>query len=74
MNKLIIVVAFSITALAAGCKEEAKTVKWYKDHPDELKVVYAKCQGTGESSENCENASEAHYQIKQLNAPSLKFH
>lgn len=26
--------------LISGCKEEAKTTKWYKDHPEELKAVY----------------------------------
>ncbi|QEP92034.1 EexN family lipoprotein [Klebsiella pneumoniae] len=53
-----------------GCKEEAKTTKWYRDHPDELKLVYEKCQKSGDASENCKNANEAHYQIKQLNAPT----
>lgn len=53
-----------------GCEDEAKTTKWYRDHPDELKTVYDKCQNTGSASENCKNASEANYQIKQLNAPT----
>ncbi|MXO07932.1 EexN family lipoprotein, partial [Klebsiella pneumoniae] len=51
-------------------KEEAKTTKWYKEHPDELKLVYEKCQKSGDATENCKNANEAHYQIKQLNAPT----
>ncbi|EEI7343747.1 EexN family lipoprotein, partial [Salmonella enterica] len=54
-------------------KEEAKTTKWYRDHPDELKVVYDKCQKTGSASENCKNANEAHWQIKQKNAPEVDF-
>lgn len=33
--------------LVSGCKEEAKTTKWYKDHPEELKAVYEKCQKQG---------------------------
>lgn len=72
MKKLIIVVAVSIVALV-GCKEEAKTTKWYRDHPEELKVVYEKCQKSGSASENCENANEANHQIEQLNAPEIKF-
>lgn len=54
----------------SGCKEEAKTAQWYRDHPDELKAVYEKCQKTGDASENCKNANEARYQIQQLNAPT----
>lgn len=53
-----------------GCEDEAKTTKWYKDHPDELKVVYEKCQKSGRASKNCENANEAYFQIQQLNAPT----
>ncbi|EMD1658991.1 EexN family lipoprotein [Pluralibacter gergoviae] len=74
MNKIISIVALSLVAIISGCKEEAKTTKWYRDHPDELKVVYEKCQKSGDASENCKNANEAHYQIQQLNAPTLKFH
>ena len=74
MNKFIAIVALSLVAIISGCKEEAKTTKWYRDHPDELKVVYEKCQKSGDASENCKNAYEAHYQIQQLNAPTLKFH
>lgn len=57
--------------LISGCKEETKTTKWYKDHPEELKAVYEKCQKTGSASENCKNANEAHWQIQQLNAPTV---
>ena len=74
MNKIIAIVALSLVAIISGCKEEAKITKWYRDHPDELKVVYEKCQKSGDASENCKNANEAHYQIQQLNAPTLKFH
>ncbi|WP_162758588.1 EexN family lipoprotein, partial [Escherichia coli] len=42
-----------------------------KDHPEELKAVYEKCQKTGSASENCKNANEAHWQIQQLNAPTV---
>lgn len=74
MNKIIAIVALSLVAIISGCKDETKTTKWYRDHPDELKVVYEKCQKSGDASKNCKNANEAHYQIQQLNAPTLKFH
>lgn len=60
----------SLFFIISGCKEEAKTTQWYKDHPDELKAVYEKCQKIGDASDNCKNANEAHYQIQQLNAPT----
>ncbi|QJT81394.1 EexN family lipoprotein [Kosakonia sp. MUSA4] len=60
----------SLLFIISGCKEEAKTTQWYKDHPDELKAVYEKCQKTGDASDNCRNANEAHHQIQQLNAPT----
>lgn len=74
MSKIIAIVALSLIAIISGCKEEAKTTKWYREHPDELKFVYDKCQKSGDASENCKNANEAHYQTQQLNAPTLKFH
>ncbi|HGJ5868306.1 MULTISPECIES: EexN family lipoprotein [Arsenophonus] len=60
-------------ATLIGCKEEVKTIKWYKAHPDELKTVYDKCQKTGEDTENCRNANQANFQLKQLNAPTIDF-
>ncbi|AYH27098.1 EexN family lipoprotein [Yersinia enterocolitica] len=74
MNKIIVILTLPFIVLISGCDEEAKTTQWYRDHPDELKVVYEKCQKTGSASENCKNVKEAHYQIQQLNAPTLKFH
>lgn len=62
----VIVLSFAVV----GCKEEVKTTKWYKDHPDELTIVYDKCQKSGDDTENCKNANEANYQLKQLNAPT----
>lgn len=56
--------------IICGCRDETKTPQWYKDHPDELKTVYEKCLKTGDASENCKNANEAHFQIQQLNAPT----
>ncbi|ELM9467573.1 EexN family lipoprotein [Salmonella enterica] len=69
-KKIILISTLTLCFSIVGCKDEAKTTKWYKDHPDELKVVYEKCQKSGNASENCKNANEAHYQIKQLNAPT----
>ena len=72
MKKIILFTIISSIVSLAGCKE-AKTTKWYRDHPDELKIVYDKCQKTGSASENCKNANEAHWQIQQLNAPEIDF-
>lgn len=69
-KKIILISTLTLCFSVIGCKEEAKTTKWYKEHPDELKLVYEKCQNSGDATENCKNANEAHYQIKQLNAPT----
>lgn len=68
--RLLTLSFLSLLFIISGCKEEAKTTQWYKDHPDELKAVYEKCQKNGDASDNCKNANEAHYQIQQLNAPT----
>ncbi|EBD4978831.1 EexN family lipoprotein [Salmonella enterica] len=73
MKKIMLIAITSGIISLVGCKEEAKTTKWYRDHPDELKVVYEKCQKTGDASDNCKNANEAHWQIQQLNAPEIQF-
>ncbi|EPA2993035.1 EexN family lipoprotein [Salmonella enterica] len=73
MKKIILFTIISSIVSLTGCKEEAKTTKWYHDHPDELKIVYDKCQKTGSASENCKNANEAHWQIQQPNAPEIDF-
>lgn len=71
MKKILLVVTISCFTVLTGCNEEAKTTKWYRDHPADLKVAYEKCQKSGDASENCKNANEAHYQIQQLNAPEI---
>jgi len=73
MNRILLYITISCIAVISGCKEEAKTTKWYREHPDELKVVYDKCQKTGDASENCKNANEAYWQIQQLNAPETNW-
>lgn len=71
MKKIVnFIIVSMIVSFITGCKEEAKTTQWYREHPDELKVVYAECQKTGSASENCKHANEAHWQIQQLNAPT----
>ncbi|EHQ7199800.1 EexN family lipoprotein [Escherichia coli] len=70
--RLLTITLLSLSAfLINGCEEEAKTTKWYRTHPDELKAVYEKCQKTGSASENCKHANEAHWQIQQLNTPTV---
>lgn len=69
-RKTILISTLALCFTVIGCKEEAKTTQWYRDHPDKLKVVYAECKKTGDASENCKNANEAHWQIQQLNAPT----
>ncbi|HDX9051768.1 TPA: EexN family lipoprotein [Yersinia enterocolitica] len=59
MEKIILLALVTSVALLAGCKEEAKTYAWYKDHPDETYNVYKKCLETGEASLNCEGARRA---------------
>ncbi|RMP11001.1 hypothetical protein ALQ30_200776 [Pseudomonas syringae pv. persicae] len=56
-------------ALMAGCSEEAKTTQWYVEHPDVLAKVYAACKESGDATLNCQSATQAQFQIKQLNAP-----
>lgn len=59
MKKFILVSLVTATALLTGCKEDAKTYAWYKEHPDDTYTVYAKCLKTGEASLNCESARRA---------------
>lgn len=64
----------TVTALLAGCKEEAKSVDWYKENGSELATVYQKCVASGDDSDNCKNAKQAHYDIQQKDAPVTQFH
>lgn len=43
-KKIILISTLTLCFLLLDAKEEAKTTKWYKEHPDELKLVYEKCQ------------------------------
>ena len=62
-----------LTSLLSGCKEEAKSVDWYKQNPTELATVYKQCKASGEDSDNCRNAKQAHFDIQQKNAPVMQF-
>lgn len=59
MNKIILLVLVTSSVMLAGCKEEAKTYAWYKEHPKETYTVYSECVKTGEASLNCEGARRA---------------
>ncbi|RMR13172.1 hypothetical protein ALP90_200170 [Pseudomonas amygdali pv. ulmi] len=69
MKTLIAACSVLIMALMAGCSEEAKTTQWYVEHPDVLAKVYAACKESGDATLNCQSATQAQFQIKQLNAP-----
>lgn len=62
-----------LLTVLSGCKEEAKTVEWYKQNPSELKTVYEKCKTSGDDTDNCRNAKQAHYDVQQKNAPVMQF-
>lgn len=38
-KKIILISTLTLCFSVIGCKEEAKTTKWYKEHPDELRKV-----------------------------------
>ncbi|EBH5154661.1 hypothetical protein CLO73_24675 [Salmonella enterica] len=73
MKILTPVAAILVCFALIGCKEEAKTVKWYQEHPSELQRVYNDCKKTGEDSDNCRNAISANHQEQQKNAPIPKY-
>lgn len=59
MKTIILSALITSIALLAGCKDEAKTYAWYKEHPKETYSVYSDCLKTGEASLNCEGARRA---------------
>lgn len=59
MKKIILSALVISAGLLAGCKDEAKTYAWYKEHPEETYSVYTECVKTGEASLNCEGARRA---------------
>lgn len=55
----------------SACKDETKSMVWYKDHPTELVEVYKKCKTSAEDSDNCRNAFDASMRISG-NSPQAK--
>ncbi|MDT3268701.1 EexN family lipoprotein [Pseudomonas amygdali pv. morsprunorum] len=73
MRKAVAIFGVAGILLLSGCSEEVKTREWYLKNPDVLAKVYAACQKSGDGGENCKNANEAEFRIKQKNAPALMF-
>lgn len=69
IKNILPITTISIVVLLSGCKEEAKTKQWYIDHPDEMTKVYEKCKSSGEESDDCHNATAAHFNVNQNSAP-----
>ncbi|ECE2009614.1 hypothetical protein C3A67_23135 [Salmonella enterica] len=59
MRNSKIVFLFSMVFLAAGCKEETKSVDWWTSHPKEAVDKYKECKKSGSDSENCKNVKRA---------------
>jgi hypothetical protein len=49
-----------------GC-DNPKSIQWYKEHPDEMNQRYKACESTGEDSQDCKNAREARFELRQEN-------
>lgn len=70
INKTFLLITLTVSAISlTGCKEEAKTQQWYKAHPDEMNRVWKECKESGDDTQNCRNAIDAHFQVQQANAP-----
>lgn len=61
--RLLTLSFLSLLFIISGCKEEAKTTQWYKDHPDELKAVY----------ENAKKQAMPQITVKTPMKPIIKF-
>ncbi|KHS85162.1 EexN family lipoprotein [Pectobacterium carotovorum] len=51
----------------AGC-DNPKSTQWYKKHPDEMSQRYKACESSGDDSQDCKNAREARFELRQENA------
>ncbi|MCB5323342.1 EexN family lipoprotein [Yersinia intermedia] len=49
-----------------GC-DNPKSTQWYKEHPDEMNQRYKACESTREDSQDCKNAREARFELRQEN-------
>ncbi|BET64943.1 EexN family lipoprotein [Yersinia pseudotuberculosis] len=72
MKKFIVLALVASAALLAGCEEETKSERWYKDHPAETFTVYKKCLDKGDASLNCENARRGAISHMQLGDADTK--
>lgn len=70
MKKIFVTLIALGTVAMSGC-DETKTVEWYKAHPTDMNRVWADCKKSGDDTQNCRNAIEAHYRVQQRNAPVL---
>lgn len=59
MKKLLFLIP--LTAFLFACREDIKTVEYWKQHQDELKVFLKKCRNgeIDKNSQACENARSA---------------
>lgn len=53
--------------LLTGC-DSPKSKQWYKEHQDEMNARYTACESSGEDSQDCRNAREARFELRQENA------
>ncbi|MEQ9844026.1 EexN family lipoprotein [Pectobacterium brasiliense] len=51
----------------AGC-DNPKSTQWYKEHRDEMSQRYKACESSGDDSQDCKNAREARFELRQENA------
>ncbi|MEI3776543.1 EexN family lipoprotein [Pectobacterium brasiliense] len=51
----------------SGC-DNPKSTQWYKEHPDEMSKRYKACESSGDDSQDCKNAREARFELRQENA------
>ena len=65
MKSLQFVTLLGSLSILMGCKEESKTVDWYKTHEKERQEMLAKCKnnpGELENTPNCINAKEGEWE------------
>lgn len=62
MKKILFLLLISLSVFAFGCKEEAKTVQWYTDHPEERSARLQMCgdnPGKYQNDPDCINARQS---------------
>ncbi|TCT92482.1 hypothetical protein EDC48_101292 [Gibbsiella quercinecans] len=53
--------------LLTGC-DNPKSKQWHKEHQDEMNTRYTACEASGEDSQDCRNAREARFELRQESA------